>query len=251
MSNEYVKKCPDCEKTLPVSEFDCVRKNNKTFVKSHCRDCWREYARLWYQKNANRINKRNVLKYSQASEAEKEKKRKKWRNEKRRESQEVKSARQKRMREYLKNNPQKRKEYYKNTRENRERQLKSMSATERELFLEKERKARRKLRQLRQARERGASVFVEFTKEDIVRRDGLICYLCGKVLKITKVTLDHILPLARGGQHKPENVKIACKSCNSSKNSKTLTEYKKYRGDYDRFLLSRNFKSENQALNSL
>lgn len=85
------------------------------------------------------------------------------------------------------------------------------------------------------ARKKGSKILVSFTKKDIIKRDGLYCYLCKKLLTEKEATLDHIIPLARGGDHKPENIKVACLSCNSSKNKKTLTEYKKWRGDYDRF----------------
>lgn len=94
-----------------------------------------------------------------------------------------------------------------------------------------------KLRATRRARLRGAEIVIKFHKSEIIKRDGLACYLCGKKLTEKTAEIEHILPLSRGGNHKPENVKLACKPCNSSKNSKTLTEYKKYRGDYERFCL--------------
>jgi 5-methylcytosine-specific restriction endonuclease McrA len=44
-------------------------------------------------------------------------------------------------------------------------------------------------------------------------------------LKITRVTLDHVQPLSRGGHHTPENVKVCCEACNMAKDNKTLAEY--------------------------
>lgn len=41
---------------------------------------------------------------------------------------------------------------------------------------------------------------------------------CGKLCR------DHVLPLARGGSDDIENIVPACRSCNSSKNAKTLTQ---------------------------
>lgn len=86
-----------------------------------------------------------------------------------------------------------------------------------------------------QARKMNAPFTISFSKNDIIKRDGLNCYLCEKLLTVEEVTLDHVLPLCRGGNHKPENAKIACKSCNSRKRHRTLTEFKKYRGDYFKF----------------
>lgn len=58
----------------------------------------------------------------------------------------------------------------------------------------------------------------------IWERDGYRCKLCGKALRMTAAvphplapTIDHILPLARGGTHEPKNVQAAHFRCNSVK----------------------------------
>lgn len=89
-----------------------------------------------------------------------------------------------------------------------------------------------------QARKRNALIIISFTKADIIRRDGLSCYLCDKKLTEKSAIVEHLIPLSRGGNHKPENVKISCAKCNNMKHNKTVTEYKKSRGDYDRFKIS-------------
>jgi 5-methylcytosine-specific restriction endonuclease McrA len=48
------------------------------------------------------------------------------------------------------------------------------------------------------------------------------CHYCQKVAKLT---LDHVIPLSRGGKHSKDNVVPACKHCNSSKGNKTLEEW--------------------------
>jgi 5-methylcytosine-specific restriction endonuclease McrA len=81
----------------------------------------------------------------------------------------------------------------------------------------------------KRARDAGASVIIPFTKREIIRRDypdgKIFCYLCGESLTEDAATIDHVLPLALGGAHCANNVKIACKSCNSAKGKKTLIEY--------------------------
>lgn len=51
------------------------------------------------------------------------------------------------------------------------------------------------------------------------------CFYCGST---EKITIDHVVPIFRGGQHKIGNLVPACKSCNSSKGSKLFTEWKAF-----------------------
>lgn len=40
-----------------------------------------------------------------------------------------------------------------------------------------------------------------------------------------ELTVDHIVPLARGGKSTPSNLAAACRGCNSRKHSKTAEEF--------------------------
>lgn len=62
----------------------------------------------------------------------------------------------------------------------------------------------------------------------VFERDGWRCQICGcKVNRKAKwphkryPTLDHILPLSKGGLHVWENVQCACYACNMAKKAKT------------------------------
>lgn len=71
------------------------------------------------------------------------------------------------------------------------------------------------------------------TRIKVVRRDKNICQICGKTcnpkdkswgsLGPDFPTLDHIIPLAKGGTHTWSNVQCACAICNSNK--RDLEEY--------------------------
>jgi hypothetical protein len=54
------------------------------------------------------------------------------------------------------------------------------------------------------------------------KREGRICAYCQSPAD----TLDHVLPLIRGGTNYEGNLAPACRSCNSSKSSKTITEWR-------------------------
>ena len=43
---------------------------------------------------------------------------------------------------------------------------------------------------------------------------------CSRCYATTDLTADHIIPLHRGGQGVPENVRVLCRSCNSSKGAR-------------------------------
>jgi len=48
-----------------------------------------------------------------------------------------------------------------------------------------------------------------------------ICHYCGKKFAPKELTMDHIVPLARGGASTKNNVVPACAQCNSSKKLRT------------------------------
>lgn len=84
--------------------------------------------------------------------------------------------------------------------------------------------------ELRRERIRAGKV-EDVTLDALIKRDGGICYLCGK--KVTKrrkfkrgekrgdmrmyPSVDHVIPVSRGGSHTWNNVKLAHRSCNSKK----------------------------------
>lgn len=43
------------------------------------------------------------------------------------------------------------------------------------------------------------------------------CHYCELQFKPSELTMDHIVPLARGGKSNPGNIVPACKECNSKK----------------------------------
>lgn len=52
-----------------------------------------------------------------------------------------------------------------------------------------------------------------------------VCFYCGIKITESNFTIDHRIPLVRGGTNHGNNLVIACHHCNSSKREKTVKEY--------------------------
>ena len=52
-----------------------------------------------------------------------------------------------------------------------------------------------------------------------------ICHYCGKKFPAKELTMDHIVPIARGGKSTKSNVAPCCKACNTDKKSRLLMEW--------------------------
>lgn len=77
---------------------------------------------------------------------------------------------------------------------------------------------------LERARDAGATLIDDVERLVVLERDEWTCYLCGIVtdpdadaLDRRSPTVDHVIPLSRGGDHSYANVRCACLSCNSQK----------------------------------
>lgn len=48
----------------------------------------------------------------------------------------------------------------------------------------------------------------------IIKRDGYVCKYCDKELTPKTHTIDHILPVSKGGTENPHNLVMCCEWCN-------------------------------------
>ena len=70
-----------------------------------------------------------------------------------------------------------------------------------------------------------------------MEKDNNTCYLCGNEVNINDYYIDkkgvfiagnnypsieHVIPLSKGGTHTWDNVKLACRHCNSIKSDKII-----------------------------
>jgi 5-methylcytosine-specific restriction endonuclease McrA len=54
------------------------------------------------------------------------------------------------------------------------------------------------------------------------------CYYCGRNFAPKELTMDHIVPLSRGGKSTKGNVVPCCKACNTRKKMKLPMEWDEY-----------------------
>ena len=58
-------------------------------------------------------------------------------------------------------------------------------------------------------------------RREVLKRDNHSCQYCGSNKHLT---LDHVIPVSKGGQHKWDNVVTACEPCNQRKRDRTPFE---------------------------
>jgi 5-methylcytosine-specific restriction endonuclease McrA len=54
------------------------------------------------------------------------------------------------------------------------------------------------------------------------------CHWCGGAFQASELTMDHVIPLSRGGKGSRNNVVPACKQCNSNKKYLLPMEWEQY-----------------------
>ena len=99
------------------------------------------------------------------------------------------------------------------------------------------RKSRRRGNQsthVARAKRYGVEYDRSITLNRLIERDGMTCYLCGKTC--TKddnrwgsfgpdyPTIDHVIPLSKGGTHTWDNVRVACGICNELKGDEVISD---------------------------
>ena len=55
-----------------------------------------------------------------------------------------------------------------------------------------------------------------------------VCWYCGEKVGFANLTMDHIVPLSRGGRSTKDNLVPCCKDCNTKKQSLLPVEWEEY-----------------------
>jgi len=60
------------------------------------------------------------------------------------------------------------------------------------------------------------------------------CWYCGRMVGFQNLTMDHVVPLARGGRSTKDNLVPCCKECNTKKKSSLPVEWEEYMDELKR-----------------
>jgi len=190
------KRCTRCGEEKPLEAF--ARDGRATDgTRSACRVCCGTYNRQWNRENRKRCNAATVA----------------WRA---RNPEKVAAHK----RAWRLANPEKVRKHKRSEYDRHMEAIIYRVSEWRKLNPEK-RRAQSQLRRARLARAAGVDYTTPEKLSARIAYYGSRCYYCGGEAG----TLDHRIPLARGGSHFPANFVPACVSCNASKNDRTEREY--------------------------
>jgi 5-methylcytosine-specific restriction enzyme A len=60
------------------------------------------------------------------------------------------------------------------------------------------------------------------------------CWYCGQKVGYDNLTMDHVIPLSRGGRSTKDNLVPSCKECNNKKKSSLPVEWEEYMDELQR-----------------
>jgi len=190
--------CRYCFNELDISNFRRSIKKGREYFEWKCHSCTREHAKAAYEANIENEKLRNKDRYWSDPEKHRERGRE-WyyANRERAIASSI---------EWRKNNRDKDREA--------SRKWRSSHPTESRLLAKK-----------RRAKIAAATIEI-ITSADIQKirkaQKGK-CAICRKITP--KGHIDHIKPLARGGEHSKRNLQILCEECNLSKSSKDPIDF--------------------------
>lgn len=65
-------------------------------------------------------------------------------------------------------------------------------------------------------------------RQYVFQRNNYQCQSCGKTHQETQLTIDHIIPLAKGGSNDISNLQTLCFNCNRQKRHHLDARFKRY-----------------------
>lgn len=184
------KTCKACGQTFPLDNF---YKQKKKYTSSNCKPCHKAYSVRWQKANPEKVKeyeKKANIKHGKAE----------W-------------QKQKSDPEYMLY----KKLYNQRTSKRRVETAFAWQKANPERYKEIIAKSHLKRRVSKEART------YSILDKELRRLKASPCAFCGSQKNIT---IDHIIPVSRLGNHSIGNLQSLCKSCNSKKKAKFISEYK-------------------------
>lgn len=218
--------CTKCLKKFPLEEKYFRKRTDRGTYRTICKECERENRRINYEKNKE-IIKAKVKKYREENK-EKVKETKKKYTEKNAEN--IK----KKQKQYYESNKRKllsqNKEYYKNNKDKIRSKQKEYRDNNLEKIKAKNKKWRndnkehiRILNNTRRYKIRKTICTLSKKQwEESKKYFQNKCAYCGKEKKLTQ---DHFIPVAKGGDYTKNNIIPCCFNCNCSKQDNDFSEW--------------------------
>jgi 5-methylcytosine-specific restriction endonuclease McrA len=233
-SQNGTRTCTKCGKTKSLDEFRLQKRSGGVYPTSSCRDCLNEYARQYMRvvtqdpvrilaRRARDAERYEKIKSDPALlEAERQRKREYAQRP------ESKLAAKERAKNWAAANPERRNEIGRRWRErNPGAQSEASRASHEQRKKDPEYRMKAALNQgKRRWREfnQGNGVFTAMEARIIAAFWDSRCAYCGDAVQTFASSrpsgFDHVIPLAQGGGHGPDNMVVCCKSCNDRKNSR-------------------------------
>lgn len=188
------KWCPRCEQDKPLCEFGRNR-SKKDKLRAYCRQCTNAVHREQRHHPENREKDRAYTAQYREDHPEKVKQSmRRWHQQHKDEQRVYHQSRRPQRRERYRNDPVHR--------------AKVLASCHRRIALK-----------------RGALAAELIDRQTIIERDKATCYICEiGPLDDSEIHLDHVVPLSKGGDHVPGNLRVACVSCNLKKSDRSLAK---------------------------
>lgn len=209
------KKCSKCQRILPAtSEYFNNDKRKEGGLRPVCKECHKQSGIEYYALHAKEESEYGKKYYA-----------------------EHKNAAQARHNQYYRDTLLARRDHHRKYRETHKNEMRKYRESHLDAIKEGQRRwlqtehgslVSKVCRHRRRARQRGNGG--NYTAQDVqnqyTRQKGK-CYYCKIKLGSGKKAyhVDHVIPLARGGSNGPENLVIACPTCNLKKQDKLLHEW--------------------------
>jgi 5-methylcytosine-specific restriction endonuclease McrA len=195
------KRCARCKVEKVLSDFT-VRRKTKDGREYYCRSCKKSERQVDYSAHRARYLAR-AKEWSSANAQRRKQIAKKWTQENKAITQQRDAAR------YL-SNPAK---------------YLQKAAAWKIANPAKARAINSKRRAVYRAATIGDAKHIKAFYEFVANAERIACHWCGKPVKKTDRCVDHIIPLARGGQHVVFNLCCSCARCNNRKHTKFPAEF--------------------------